>query len=112
MIGVTALVYTVAHMGFYFGLRSWNFAVIADVPAPEPDVVDNARFFALINLSMADAAITCWDGKYDYNFWRPVTAIPAGQSCRCELATRRVAVAEPSGADSRRKTSPATREQT
>jgi methionine sulfoxide reductase heme-binding subunit len=30
MIGVTALVYTVAHMVFYFGLRSWNFAVIAD----------------------------------------------------------------------------------
>ena len=30
MIGVTALVYTVPHMVFYFGLRSWNFAVIAD----------------------------------------------------------------------------------
>jgi sulfoxide reductase heme-binding subunit YedZ len=30
MIGVTALVYTIAHMVFYFGLRSWNFAVIAD----------------------------------------------------------------------------------
>jgi hypothetical protein len=38
-------------------------------------VVQNARFFALINLSMADAAITCWDNKYDYNFWRPVTGI-------------------------------------
>src|SRR5262249_6038581 len=38
-------------------------------------VVDNARFFALINLAMADAGITSWDGKYDYNFWRPVTAI-------------------------------------
>jgi hypothetical protein len=38
-------------------------------------VVQNARFFALINLSMADAAITCWDAKYDYNFWRPVTGI-------------------------------------
>jgi hypothetical protein len=38
-------------------------------------VVQNARFFALIDLAMADAGITCWDGKYDYNFWRPVTAI-------------------------------------
>jgi PAP2 superfamily len=38
-------------------------------------VVQNARFFALINLSMADAAITCWDAKYDYNLWRPVTGI-------------------------------------
>ena len=24
---------------------------------------------------MADAAIACWDAKYDYVFWRPVTAI-------------------------------------
>jgi hypothetical protein len=40
-------------------------------------MVQNARFFALINLVMADAAIACWDGKYDYNFWRPVTAIRA-----------------------------------
>jgi hypothetical protein len=37
--------------------------------------VDNARFFALINIAMADAAITCWNDKYLYNFWRPVTAI-------------------------------------
>jgi sulfoxide reductase heme-binding subunit YedZ len=30
MIGVTALAYTIAHMVFYFGLRAWNVAVIAD----------------------------------------------------------------------------------
>jgi methionine sulfoxide reductase heme-binding subunit len=30
MIGVAALVYTLAHMVFYFGLRSWNFAIIVD----------------------------------------------------------------------------------
>ena len=24
---------------------------------------------------MADAAIGCWDAKYMYNFWRPITAI-------------------------------------
>ena len=30
MIGVTALAYTIAHMVFYFGLRSWNVAVIAN----------------------------------------------------------------------------------
>jgi sulfoxide reductase heme-binding subunit YedZ len=29
MIGVTALVYTIAHMVIYFGLRSWNFPMIA-----------------------------------------------------------------------------------
>jgi len=36
----------------------------------------NARLFALLNLSMADAAIGCWEAKYTYIFWRPVTAIP------------------------------------
>jgi methionine sulfoxide reductase heme-binding subunit len=30
MIGVTALVYTVAHIVIYFALRSWNFASIAN----------------------------------------------------------------------------------
>ena len=28
MIGVTALVYTLVHIVFYFGVRSWNFAII------------------------------------------------------------------------------------
>lgn len=30
MIGVTALVFTVAHVIIYFGLRSWNFALIVN----------------------------------------------------------------------------------
>jgi methionine sulfoxide reductase heme-binding subunit len=30
MIGVTALVYTIAHMIFYFGMRAWKVGVIAD----------------------------------------------------------------------------------
>ena len=30
MVGVTALVYTLMHVVFYFGLRSWNFALIAN----------------------------------------------------------------------------------
>jgi hypothetical protein len=37
--------------------------------------VDNARFFALTNIAMADAAITCWGAKFQYDFWRPITAI-------------------------------------
>lgn len=31
---------------------------------------------ALVNIAMADAAIACWEAKYHYVFWRPVTAIP------------------------------------
>jgi hypothetical protein len=31
--------------------------------------------FAMLNMSVADAGIVCWDCKYNYDFWRPITAI-------------------------------------
>jgi hypothetical protein len=46
--------------------------------AKKLSLVDNARFFALLTMSMADALIAGFDNKYKYNFWRPVTAIRAG----------------------------------
>ena len=36
---------------------------------------ENARMFALISLAHADAAIVCWETKFRYNLWRPITAI-------------------------------------
>ena len=36
---------------------------------------DSARMFALAEAALADAQIACWDSKYFYNFWRPITAI-------------------------------------
>jgi hypothetical protein len=36
---------------------------------------ENARLFAGLNIAMADAVISCWDAKYEYNFWRPQTGI-------------------------------------
>jgi len=41
---------------------------------------ENARLLALINVAMADAGIACWDSKYFYNFWRPITAIQLGDT--------------------------------
>ncbi len=38
-------------------------------------LTENAHLFALLNVSMADAGIACWDAKYRYVFWRPITAI-------------------------------------
>ncbi|MBV5344317.1 MAG: phosphatase PAP2 family protein, partial [Rhodoferax sp.] len=35
----------------------------------------NARLMAQLNIALADAAIACWDTKYHYTLWRPVTAI-------------------------------------
>jgi hypothetical protein len=43
-------------------------------------VRDAARFFAIANTSILDSQIACWDAKYTYNFWRPVTAIRAGET--------------------------------
>jgi membrane-associated phospholipid phosphatase len=40
-------------------------------------LVENARMFALLDLALADQAIACFDAKYAYNFWRPITAIRA-----------------------------------
>jgi hypothetical protein len=40
----------------------------------------NARIFALLTMAIFDAAIAVFDSKYFYNFWRPVTAIRAGDT--------------------------------
>ena len=29
----------------------------------------------MLDIAMADSGIACWDAKYTYNFWRPITAI-------------------------------------
>ena len=39
------------------------------------DIVANARLFAMTNLAAADAAIGCWNDKYYWQFWRPITGI-------------------------------------
>jgi hypothetical protein len=39
-----------------------------------------ARLFAMANTAILDSQITCWDAKFHYNFWRPVTAIRAGST--------------------------------
>jgi PAP2 superfamily len=38
-------------------------------------VADNARFFAMLYLTGADAAIACFQDKERWRFWRPQTAI-------------------------------------
>ena len=56
----------------------WN-RIAADLAASHSlDLLENARLFAQLNLSMADAGIACWDSKYRYVFWRPITAIHEG----------------------------------
>lgn len=39
------------------------------------DIAQAARLFAMANLAGADGAIACWDDKYYWKFWRPLSAI-------------------------------------
>jgi hypothetical protein len=45
------------------------------VASEDLDIVDSARLFAMANLAAADASIGCWNDKYYWQFWRPITAI-------------------------------------
>jgi hypothetical protein len=39
---------------------------------------DTARLFAMLWTGYADSVIGCWNAKFSFSFWRPVTAIRAG----------------------------------
>jgi hypothetical protein len=53
----------------------WNPVLRQVVRGLGLDESEAARDFALMNVAGADARIACWDAKYAFNFWRPVTAI-------------------------------------
>ena len=58
----------------------WNEIAQTASVAHNLTTAQNARLFALLNLSFADSVIAFYDAKYTYNFWRPVTAIRAGDT--------------------------------
>ncbi len=55
--------------------RTWNRVFNTLSVAKGLSLVDNARLFAELYLTAADAFIAVWDEKAHYNFWRPLTAI-------------------------------------
>ena len=56
-------------------LVQYNAALRDQLTVRHLDIVDAARMFAAIDMSVADAEITVWRAKYVYGFWRPITAI-------------------------------------
>jgi hypothetical protein len=56
-------------------LVQYNAALRDQVTVRHLDIVDAARMFAAIDMSVADAIISVWHAKYVYGFWRPITAI-------------------------------------
>ena len=58
----------------------WNAALRDIATAHVHNIADSARLFALVNLAVADAAITAWDSKLHFHLWRPLTAIQEGDN--------------------------------
>ena len=56
-------------------LVQYNTALRDQVTVRDLDIVDAARMFAAIDMSLADAEISVWYAKYVDGFWRPITAI-------------------------------------
>jgi hypothetical protein len=58
----------------------WNQVAQTLAVSQNTSVEESARMFALLNITLADAAIACWDAKAFYDSWRPITAIRAGDT--------------------------------
>ena len=54
----------------------WNSVALSLLDRHLHSLLENARLLALLNIAIADAGIVCWDAKYYFVSWRPVTAIP------------------------------------
>jgi PAP2 superfamily protein len=55
--------------------NTWNEIAENAALAHHTNLVTTARLFAALNLSFADSTIAFYDAKYDYQLWRPITAI-------------------------------------
>jgi hypothetical protein len=62
------------------GGASWNAVTRVIVAGRGLDMWEHARLLALVNMALSDSGVTVFDTKYMYNFWRPVTAIRAGDT--------------------------------
>jgi hypothetical protein len=62
---------------FWYGtaLTFWNRAAATAARQRHTNLSENARLFALLNVALADVSISCWDAKYLYELWRPITSI-------------------------------------
>jgi len=54
---------------------AWNRIARSVSAAQGLDLWQNARLFGLMNVAQADGYVASWATKYNYRFWRPVTAI-------------------------------------
>jgi hypothetical protein len=58
----------------------WNRIARTVATAEGLDLWENARLFGLLNMALADGYIAGFEAKYQYNYWRPVTAIQLAET--------------------------------
>jgi hypothetical protein len=56
----------------------WNRIAVSVAATRSLSLVDTARLFAQMNAAINDGAAACWDAKFRYVTWRPITAIAGG----------------------------------
>ena len=61
------------HTGQQYSRAFRNLATLRSL-----DTSATARLMAMLWAGYADSVIGCWNAKYSFSFWRPVTAIRAG----------------------------------
>ena len=55
--------------------RLYNQITVQIADQRRLSAIQFARLLALVNTAMADAAMTIWESKYYYDFWRPILGI-------------------------------------
>ena len=55
--------------------RLYNQITVTIADQRRLSAIQFARLLALVNVGMADSAMTIWESKYYYDFWRPITGI-------------------------------------
>lgn len=73
---------TIARFWIPPGVPMWSPVARQLVISRGLSLAESARTFALLGLSAADAILACWDTKYAYKNFRPVTAIREGTGQR------------------------------
>src|SRR5215213_2582741 len=65
----------------------WNRAAVDVAQRHDLSLLEKARVLATMNIAVADSVISCWNAKYTYVFWRPITAIQIADSTWSPLIT-------------------------
>jgi membrane-associated phospholipid phosphatase len=61
--------------GTYTPPGHWNSIATQLLTQNNASLVESAHTLGVLSIALADAAIACWDAKYTFDTWRPVTAI-------------------------------------